>query len=522
MAMKRKVGFDHLLDAPITLKDSVGVSINGNHIVTSKYGKGTYIEHSNEYNLPPNDLLLETADSIGFFGRDQDIIALSIKTDLLIIDRYKLELLDKKKIRAGSLFVPDSGGSEKIGFVDPHGQTCVLYDDGRFVKSSLHIGKNTHYEVLWSNTVTPVGYKAVEDESVILYIRSRKEDTGVTITSTWGMYVHTVWWNPSLERHEAYITTIDNKNVLQRVTSTTDEPPVTDVLTLEPDVDITDVITLSDGRPILLTGIRGTQIITESIPPDTNTAEMIKGVLTGSADKQEINPVGNTMYINWRQNPVCPPHLELVNYGAIGHPTTSIQANKPDNIVSPPVNKIVTLVTKDKHELNYRFLSPFDHRDHLVQSTVIIPDYEGSISSGEYSPTVRMCYDAGLAVAIVPIRLIKNKFSMNDYKLDLIDVCYDMKSKDVSSSFTVLGNGEYASAALAAMQDRRSSITEAILVDPLPDTLKKIKKKHTSSITVVDTGEEQTLFPANVFTHHMPAGSGQDFRQEIAAVITHG
>lgn len=522
MAMNRQVGFDHILDHPVTLKDSVGISLNGNHIVTSKFGAGTFIEHSDTYNLKPNDLLLEDADSIGFFGRDQDIIALAVMEDLLIIDRYKLEILDKKKIRPGSLYVPDSGGSSKIGFVDPYGQTCILYDDGRFMKSSLNVGKNNHYEVLWSNTVTPVGYKAVEDESVILYIRSRKEDTGVTISSTWGMYVHTVWWNPALERHEAYITTIDNRNVLQRVTSSTDEPSVTDVLTLDTDVNITDVITLSDGRPVLLTGIKGTKVIAEVIPPETKTSEMISKILLSSSDKQDINPVGNTLYVNWRQNPACPPYAQLVNYGVTGHPTYDIQANRPDNVIQPTVNNIVTLTTKDKQELNYRFISPFNTDDHLVQSTVIIPDYEGGISSGEFSPTVRLCYDAGLAVAIVPVRYVKNKFSMNDYKLDLIDVCYDIKSKDISDSFVVMGNGDYTNAALGALQDRRSAIKEAILIDPPVDVIKRIKRKYRGNISIVDTQDEQTIFANNVFVQHLTPNTTDDVYRDVAAVVTHG
>lgn len=522
MINSRSIGFDSLLDFPVTLYDSVGVSSNGNHIVTSDYHNGTFIEHSDTWNLGHKKILPEIADSIGFFGSYKDLIAMSFNDRLLILDRYSLEIFYRCTIRPGSLYIPPIGRSSKIGYVDKNGQTCILHEDNRVEKSSLNVGTSSKYDVLWSNTVAPVGYKSIEDDVVNLYIRSRKEDKGNTISSSYGMFVHTVWWNPHMKRHEVYITTIDNMSILKRVTSSANGPVIEEIAALDKGKEITDLITLSDGQPALLVGGQGTEVVAKPIPPITNTAEMLKNIFVNSTDKQTVKTIGDTLYTNWKQNPASPPKLEVVNYGLSGHPTYEVKGNMPHDAVEPAVNHVHTMRTKDKQIISYRLVSPFSIKKHLVETVVIIPDYEGYIAAGEYSPTVRLCYNAGIAVAIVPTRILKNKFTMNDYKLDLIDVAYDIKSKKIAKNIIVLGNKEYASIALDAMQDRKSYIKEAILIDPPHEVLKKIKRKKRSAVSIVETADDRTISDANNYVHHLPENSDRDYTKEIASIILRG
>lgn len=514
----KNVGFDSLLDFPITLYDSVGVSPNGNLIVTSKYNKGTFLEHSNTSNLSPISILPEEADNIGFFGRNTELIALSVKNKLIVIDSYRMDIFAEKDIRPGSLYVPASGKSSRIGFVDSSGQSCVMTEDRKVERSSLYVGNNEKYHVLWSNTVTPVGYHSIEDDTVNLYIRSKKEDKGSTISSTWGIYTHCIWWNPHLKRHEAYITTLDNKNTVQRITSSDGSPVIDEVCDLGKETTVTGVITLSDGQPILVTGRRGTEVVSEEIPPETNTAAMLKDVLTFDHDKQEISLIGNNIYTCWRQNPASAPKLEVVNFGISGHPTYAVKGNEPNNYADPAINQVITIKTKDKQNINYRLVSPFNPKKHLMQSIIIMADHDGYISSGEFSPTVKMCYDSGIAVAIVPTReLKKRQFTLNDYKLDLIDVSYDIKKKNIAKKVISMGNNQYSLVALESMQDRRSSITDCILIDPSETTLGKVKKRKRKHVSIVSTTEDYN--DNGFFVYHMPQRDDVDYYDDIASII---
>ena len=98
------IGFDDILSKPIILPNSISVSVSGNHIVSSSYYGDTFLEHVDSDGIPPVKIIPESSDTIGFFGRSVDLVAIATNNILRIIHLYKMEILATIEIRPGTLY----------------------------------------------------------------------------------------------------------------------------------------------------------------------------------------------------------------------------------------------------------------------------------------------------------------------------------------------------------------------------------------------------------------------------------
>ncbi len=482
------IGFDDILSKPIILPNSISVSVSGNHIVSSSYYGDTFLEHVDNDGIPPVKIIPESSDTIGFFGRTVDLVAIATNNILRIIHLYKMEILATIEIRPGTLYVPPSGKSGVIGIVSPQGQNFTIDDELNIRKGPLNIGKN--YQILWSSNVTPVGYMWVEEDYSKLYIRSTTQENGATFASSNGFTMYGVWANPTMERHEAFIVDRSEKNILKKVYSTPEKLEIENIHEFPEGSVITDVSLMSDGRPSVVSAIHNAENISYALPPETQVSKLIKNITSNNEKNTSAQCVGSSSYISWSQTPVTSPVAAVTNYGISNRPRHEIKGIKTlgENII-PTTNIVRKIPLNDKQILKYRLVSPYSTQHHLVDNVVIITDEQGFCAAGAYSPTVRILYEMGLGVAIVPIRKY-NKKALNNYFLDLVDVSIDIKKSKIGKKVSILSSGDLNSDAIKALQHRQSQIDRSFLIDPTDDEINTIKNKFSENFNSIITTDD--------------------------------
>lgn len=491
------IGFDNVIEKPIVLPNSISVSVSGNHIVSSSLYGDTYLEHVDNDGVPPVRLLPGSADTIGFFGRNVDLVAIAFGSTLKIIRLYKIGVIATLQIKPGSLFVPPSGKSSVIGMVSPNGQTYVLDDELNLRKESLNIGKE--YKILWSSNVKPVGYMWQDEDYAHLYIRSKKNTNGATFTSAYGFTMHGVWANPVLERHEAFIVDQKERHILKRIVSNEDnEIEIENVKEFPEGSVITDVVLLPNGQPNVVSAIHNAENISESLSPDNSVSNLMKDVTSNNIRNTSAQYAGNSSFISWSQTPVTSPVASVTNYGLKGIPRYEVKGIKTlkKNPV-PECNMVKKMYLPDKQVVKYRFISPYNPDYHLLDTAVIIVDDQGFCSAGAYSPTVRMFYEMGIAVAIVPVRKYSDK-AESEYFLDLVDVSLNITGhgtkkemgKRLAKNVFLLSSGRLNKDAIKALQHRKSEIEKLIMIDPTEEEISMVKKKFIPDVSVVNIVDE--------------------------------
>lgn len=487
-----EIGFDELLEVPQTPENSFSISVNADYIAFSTPETATYIERVDTNKSPAIKLFSNHSSTMGFFGQDKDLLVTAVKTDdprietLRIIQVYNMQQVFSTRIRSGSLFVPESSKSPYIGIVTPAGNAYMINDRCETIDMNIEIPEN--YNVLWSSTVRPVGYTWTDHDGdnsqAYIYIKSspNEADNGSLMTSSSDVTIWTVWSNSALKRHEAYITTADTPHILRRVSSSPERAVVENIVSLDKGVEISHVVTLPNGKPSIVVANDRAKVIAEIIPPETDTSEMLQKIITDQHRMTLLNPIGVAAFSSWTQTPITPPVASITNYKRMGHPRHEVKQSVKSglNYDIPVTNTVRELITDDKETVRYRILSPYPIRRHTSSSIVIIPDKDGRISAGAYSPTVSRLYEEGVPVALVPYRKGKSeKDALEDLAYDLVDVSHHLtKTHKVARTPILMANEEMCVPAMRAFQHKKSNIEKLLLINPNNRVFGSLRKKE--------------------------------------------
>lgn len=471
------IGFDEILHTPIVSTDNLGVSNGGQHVVSSSLYSDTFSEHPAKNAEEPVKIVNGSSDTIGFFGRNVYMLAIASGDVLRIIDYFHLDNIMTMRIRPGSLFVPDNANSRYIGVVSPSGRAVIIDDEGEIIKTPLVVDEG--YTVLWSPTVRPVGYLWSDESSVNLYVRSTPDDKGSVLSSTKGISVFGIWSNPHLRRHEVYISTYDQPNILKRVSSSNDGAVVEDAIEMEEGTFINQVVTLSNGKPSLVVGYKDAKVVSEVVEPSTKVGMLMKSIVDDESRMTYPKIIGSSAFVSWTQTPATVPVAAVTLYSNEGRPRYEIKGNAlEENVIIPETNEVRSFDISNKEKLSYRIVSPFTTSRHMAKNVVIIADDDGLISAGKYSPTVRTLYELGVPVVLVPVRKDRSrKIALKDLVFDLVDVSRDLRDRDITSRVTVMGGDELCTPIIEALRHKHTKIDSAILVNPHNSVVRNIGNK---------------------------------------------
>lgn len=488
-------GLDAFLPAEITPKDGAAVSHSGKYAASCVPGGPVLLEYTTD-NTPPIELV--RGESVGFYGAERDLIAIADGGVLRIIHLHRMEIIATIQIRPGTLFVPSSANSPYIGVVSPGGNAFLIDDEGVPHKTPLSVQQG--YNVLWSSSVRPIGYSWSDEYSAFLYIRSGAQDDGATISSSDGMILFTVWTNHALGRHEAYLTTYDEPHVLKRVFSTPEGAVVEKVGALPPGSAVHDLITLPDGRPAVLYGVCDGRAVAEIVPPSSRVSEYVVSRVTDPSSRNWVEVSGMSSMVMWSQTPITPEYPSVVNYGITGHPVHRLSrpSGRTGEPRVPTTNTLYRIDTVDGAVVDYRYVSPFPEKGFLADTALVIVDDEGLASSGRYSPTVTLCYDENIPVALIPVvHKMPISSQIDDLSVDIVDVVADIRTRRLAREVVVMATGEMCQAAVAAWRHKRNGIRNLILVSPDNLTLSDRRIRRSTGVTVVDSqpvaGHRNTL-----------------------------
>lgn len=467
------VGLDDFFSIPETNFKGVGVNYSGTKaVVASPHHEGTFLEFL-DHKAPPIRLFEETADTVGFFGSTKDLLAIEHDGLLRIIHMQSMEIVAVFSCKTGSLFVPQSGKSPRIGVVSPQGKTIIISDDLSYQYAGLTVSDG--YEVLWGQSVTPVGYTWVDETSANVYIHPFRSPgvvgpgKGATFSSGQGISVYAAWESVQLGRNEAYISTYDEPNILQRVTTDeTGAPIIEPVVSFRKDILVSDVVTSPLGAPIVVSGTTNTKTVVKYIPPRTDVASLLGSILTKDSRLSSMRCMGMVSTLSWSETPVTEPICSVIAHGIEDRPVKELQSYKDSSSFAPKFNHVRSFTTKDGQKITYRLVSPLDPKEHLTETTVIIPDFYGRVAGGHFSPTVKMLYSMGIPVALVAVNRRKGslKVIIDDLSLDIVDVAYDMQKNMISKKFMILAHGVCASPSIESLRVKKSPIRNVVVVNP--------------------------------------------------------
>lgn len=522
------IGFDNILEAPAVLKDSVAASSNGEYVISSSHGRGVFLEHKVEGGGGGVKLFNTTADRVGFYGKNVDLIAITSGNILRILHLHKMKVIATIKIRPYGLYVPASGNSSYIGFVSPKGRAYLLDDNGQIIETPLTVGSN--YEVLWSSNVYPVGYTWNDENSAYIYIKSSSKDSGATLSSTHGMSVFTTWNNIAQNRHEVYLVTYDEPHALKRVWSEDGKAKVEKVAVFKKGTILDNLVMMSNGRPSIAAGFYNGMSVSKIIPPETKLARLLSNVITAEEKSTSAVCMGISSYISWTQTPITPAVPAIVNYSIPGRPRYEIYGGRPrytqvksNAIVDfsvPVTNNIQKMRTSDNQKISYRFVSPYPDFGYTTETALIIIDEDGIVSAGSYSPTVKMCYELGIPVAILPVVSKDNlEHSIEDTALDLVDVASDMIKKNLTKSVVVLGEGKLSPAIVQALNHKKSKIRSGIAYHLPKNTIPK-RMKHPEKLTVVFDNENNITSEYDAVNHYVMSEHEELRQVDVIDILT--
>lgn len=521
------LGFDNILESPAVYKDSIAVSASGEYSISSSPGRGTFLEHKVEGGGQGVRLFPFAADIAGFYGRDVTLIAIAHNDTLRIVNLHKMEVVSTVKIRPGGVFIPRSGNSGFIGVVSPHGAAYIIEDNGDTYSTPLTVGED--YEVLWSSQAQPVGYTWNDDIAAYIYIRSTPEDEGATISSTQGMNLFTVWKNDAQNRSEVYITTYDEPNILKRVYSSAGKAVVENIVSLPHGAILDNVVLFGSGRPALVVGFHQGRSIAEVIPPEKALTPILYRLVTNEKRSITATCMGVSSYVSWTQTPTTPAVPSVTNYSIPGRPRYEIHGGKPQytqlktgaevSFTVPRTNVARSIPIKNNphSHVYYRWVSPLPEVGYTADTALVIVDKEGLVSAGEYSPTVKMLYDLGIPVAIIPVVGVDDDV-LDDVALDIVDVSKDIVSSALANDVCVLAEGEMIQSAFKALTTRKSPVRNVLAYHCKPDYItKKVLKKH--AVTVVCDSDLE----ADKFGFDIPVrviGEGRQKEIELIDIVT--
>lgn len=517
------IGFDALYSKPFINFKGIGVNSGGSRAIVSSPSGGTYHEYLDD----DSDgilLLPEAADSVGFFGSTLDLVAIATGEILRIFHMSQFKIIKTYLIRPGSLYVSPSGRASRIGIVTPKGKCKIITDRMEVIDSGLK-SVPENYEVIWGQNTRPIGYMWVEsgeeDSSVNIFVNSRvKGIPPVQFSSDEAISVFTAWESAPLERNEVYLTQNSTSNILHRFTSDEEGQPKLEIAAeFNGDVTVSNVITSSSGMPILVSGTDRTTVSTIPIPPENDVAYLISDILSKEDKMTMVKCMGSVSSIMWSETPVTPPIASIMNHGIKERPTKELKSYKSNFDAFRPVhNSTRGFVTTDGGDVRYRLISPSDPREVTADNIVIIPDFTGYVSSGHYSPTVKMLYSMGITVAVLSVNrsdgkggMMDNKTIINDLPLDITDTAHDLYSSKIGNEFTVLADASSAVAAVESLSTKNSPIRNVILFNP-EETSYKMKSKKWNRVAVMHTDDN---IPSWIGENAVKVDISEDIHKEV-------
>lgn len=242
--------------------------------------------------------------------------------------------------------------------------------------------------------------------------------------------------------------------------------------------------------------------------------------------------MGALSYVSWTQTPITPAIPAITNYSLPGHPRYDIEEGKPrytqlktGSVVSftmPRTNRPHTINIPGGGHVYYRWVSPMAEKGFTAETALIVVDGNGTVSAGEYSPTVKMCYDLGIPVAVMPVTQQSDvKNTLEDTVMDIIDVADDIKKKNYAKNVTVLAEGELSQPALKTLSKRKTPIRNIVVYNPDVNVMKNKRQKKKHAITVVCDNEEQAqLYPQDITTRVIDSSSQEEQFISIVNIIS--
>lgn len=447
------------------------VAYDGASVVTSTHACGTFVEKIGLFTerivaggVPATRILDGDIDSIGFFGDMVDLLVYTRRDILSVAKKHTMKVVAKFKIRPGSLFVPKSSDSDKIGIVSPSGRACVINDDGSVTQTPLTVPEG--YSVIWSDTVQPVGYCWASEGNANMYIRSSMKSKGMVFSSEHGFTFLTVWGNPYLKEFEAYIVTNDAPHIVKRVASRSDGDTVENVVTMQPGTIIEGLSCFIDGRPLVAYGRHGAQRVAQPIPPEEELTTLLTSMHSQNDRVSESQCASSNSLLTYAQTPITPPIPYVTRYSNPGRPRYEVSGAIPHGYVDSP--KTNTVLSFDFHGTRtYRIVSPYELDRHMPSRCYIVVDPDGDVASGRFSPTVKMLYESDSPVAILPIGG-KATEGMSSTKIGLMisALSRELMKNRVAMEVCVVAAGDSAASAVMAGMDRKNRISKIFLFNP--------------------------------------------------------
>lgn len=524
------LGFDNVLESPVILRNGIAASSTGEYVVSSAPGHGTYIEHKVAGGGKSIRISHETSEVVGFFGRDIDLVATASGDTLRIINLHRMVVVSTIKIRPGGLYVPRSGSSRHIGVVSPKGAAYMIDDFGEAHPTPLTVSQD--YDVLWSSNAYPAGYTWNDEFSASIYIKSTPQDAGATMTSKHGINLFTVWRNPAKNRHEVFFSTYNEPHVLKRAWSEDGELIVDQVVAFPKGATVSDIALFSDGRPAVAAGFHHGKSLTEIIPPEKKLSSTLAQLMKREQQSVSATCVGALSYVSWTQTPITPAVPSITNYSIPGRPRYEIYEGRPryTRMRTGEVTEYEVPRTNKTHQVDipgkkglyvyYRWVSPLPTEGYMSDTALLIVDRAGMVSAGEYSPTVKMCYDLGIPVAIMPVMSDDTDTIVEDTTMDIMDVADHIKSQNYAKDVVVMAEGELTRSALEALSRRNTPIRNVMLYHTPDDIFPKRQKKRSSITVVCDRQEDADVVPEGITTKIVKQDNREDVFLSLVDIIS--
>lgn len=478
------IGFDEILHTPVVSTDNIAVSPTGNHVVSSSLYSDTFSEKPSRSNERPVKIINGASDTIGFFGEHVYMLAVASGDVVRILDFHNHTNLATMVIRPGSLFVPDSAEAPFVGVVSPHGRAFLIDEHAQIIPTDVSVDARS--TVLWTSTARPVGEIWSDENGANLFIRSAG-DKGSIITSSHGISVFAVWANPHTRHHEVYFT-VDNKpNEMKMAISSDDGAVVEDVFAFDPGIEITQVLKKPDGELLAAIGFGSSRVHMHCLEEEGTSQlyEMMRGVVEDETRLTYPKMVGKNTYVSWTQTPVTTPVPAVVQYAIEGRPRYEIKGNRIDTkAIRPVTNQVIDFKVSKDYTLSYRVVSPYEidgEVDYIAERMVVIADEFGYDASGSFSPTVKMLYQLGIPVAIVPFRDTgedNRRIDMTNFIPDLIDVARHVEYKGFTTKTVLIGNDDMCLPVLEAAKRKNAKVEKVILINPHNKVAEKIAHRR--------------------------------------------
>lgn len=462
------LAFDAVIPSPIMESTSIAVSPDGLYSVVSSRvpgNQGTFLEKVNSTNIPPVKIHDEPSNTVGFYGRDTRMIAFESNGVLFVYNLELLRVVRNIKVLPGSLFVSLSGRAPYIGAITPGKRKvfyCDEYGNHYMTKTSLREYAMPMWASSTTNGIFFSGQAWSGDDSIMMELRSHEGDSPSIVSSDYPVTlfrgVDAAIGDDSVQR--ALFTTSDEPHILKKLEKTvgSDTPLVDKVASVASlNSQISSVVTDNNLNPVIgvsyNTPIPDIALLAEE---NSYTSLLATRIYRGT-ERCELAHNGSSTLVSFTETPSLSPVIDIQSYALSGRPIKRVISQSPVGCIARE-SSIRNFSTSDGKYIDYRLVSKFDAETSMVDQAVIIPDPEGRILGGGYSPTVSTLVSSGVAVAIVGVN---RKYSPVDTKktlaADISELAKNLLGNRIAKRVGVLTDGRTADAMRALVSSRKLS-----------------------------------------------------------------